>query len=196
MSNTTAAALDLDEVVNGRTRREWLAYADELDGAATRKSQASAESFARCDTDGFLSQWAHDTNSRVDRANARIARNFGFVETRVLFNLDGTVASTHEGEGQYGPYWVLNDEAAARFGKRFVSMSKAHKDATRRKNNRAKGFTVGVVRVKGHANTWAPKSARGLGGCLSVSVVDLPDLDALKAGDFEVVTTEYTREDY
>lgn len=149
-------------------------------------------SFERCDTDGFLSQWASGITGQLNSLKADLARNFGLIEIDALFNLDGTVASTHNADGQYGEYWVLNDDAAERFGKRFFSPSKANSAAKRSAADRKKGFTIGTVRVAGYAKTWAPAGARGLGGCTQVSVRTFPVVDELRVGNYEVLSTDDT----
>jgi hypothetical protein len=152
------------------------------------------ESWDRSDTDGFLSQWAGSMTAMKLRAQAKLEESGGLIEVRALFNLDGTVASTHYGYGDWGGYWVLNDEATARYGKRFVSPSKAQKAATRRRNMRAKGFTVGTVRVRGYVDIVG--SGTGLSGCVTARVATLPSIADLKAGDFEIVSTDSDRDDH
>lgn len=50
--------------------------------------QAERESFERCDTDGFMSQWAHNVMARVAQVKADIVENgnkdFSSVFTRVI----------------------------------------------------------------------------------------------------------------
>lgn len=55
-----------------KTEAEYLA--DERGDYAAKE-----ESFERCDTDGFLSQWAHDQLARKNRLLANLARNDGRV---------------------------------------------------------------------------------------------------------------------
>jgi hypothetical protein len=155
--------------------------------------RAAADSFDRCDTDGFLSQWASGMTARKQRAQADLLEAGGMIEMSALFNLDGTVASTHRAYGEYGAYWVLNDTASMRFGKRFFRPSKAQKAAIRRKNNAAKGFAEGIIRVAGYVDIVG--SGTGLAGCASAYVATLPSVDALKAGDYEIVSTDSDADD-
>ena len=89
---------------------------------ATRHFEAAAESFDRCDTDGFVSQFCHDINGRLNNAKARIQEQGGrasFVglyegERRVLAKCITT---------QYGESWLLDDsetDLIARRGKKFL----------------------------------------------------------------------------
>lgn len=161
---------------------------------ATTARRLSAESFERCDSDGFLSQWANDLGARELELKAKIAEAGGTVDTDALFLTDGRLASTHQAEGEWGWYWVLNDAAAAVYGKRFFTPSKALKGATRRANNAKKGFTVGTVRVAAHVTLAG--AGTGLAGAASVRPVARPDLKALKAGQFEVIGTDTDTTDY
>ena len=168
--------------VNGHTPAEWEEMAQQFEAESRASAERSRESFERCDTDGFLSQWASDVTAQLNRQRAAWARNFGMDTVAALFDLNGAVISTHQGDGQWGPYWVLTDEAAARFGRRFVNTSKARKDATRVANNAKKGFSVGRVQVRGTVQT------RGE-SVIGVRPVFCPDIDALRAGEFEITET-------
>lgn len=132
-----------------RTDAEWEALAVQFENQARDSYAAREESWERCDTDGYLSQWASGITADGYRCAAELARNHGLVETTALFFADGRIASTHHKWGQFGPFWVLNDEAAALHGKRFLSESKARKAATRAANLAKKGFSVGRIRVAG-----------------------------------------------
>lgn len=153
--------------------------------AAEAERQASWE---RSDTDGFASQAASGIMAAKYRAQAELAEAGGLMEYRVPFLVDGRIASTHLSYGQYGASWVLNDDAAAVVGKRFLSDSNAGKASTRYKNNLKKGVTFGTIRVKGYVTLSG--SGTGMSSMTSVRAVTLPDVDALKAGDYEVVATD------
>lgn len=67
---------------------------DEFRAMATERYQRSAESFERCDTDGFLSQWAADCQGSLYQTCARVADSLGtdgLIEFSrlVLTDLDG-----------------------------------------------------------------------------------------------------------
>jgi len=169
--------------IEGKTAAQHIAD-------ATVSARAQAESFERSDTDGFLSQWASGLSAQESSAKAELAAAGGTIETQALFLLDGTVASTHEIHGQYGYSWVLNDIAAEALGRRFLSTSGARKGQRRYDADRAKGVTLGTIRVPGYVTMSGADGARGLGGCLSVHVVTLPRVDALMAGEFTVLVTD------
>jgi hypothetical protein len=179
MSATTAT------LINGRTADEWEAVAVAAEQAAQRSSAASRESFERSDTDGFLSQWASDSMAREYHARAAWARDHGYATISVLLLADGTLASTMIRDGQYGSYWVLNDTAAAVIGKRFFNTSKARDYRKQHANNLRKGIKVAQARV--------PASAPKLRGsnALALSVYAEPEWDRVKAGEIEIVDTEW-----
>lgn len=167
--------------------REGMTAADhrEAAGASARARRTSQEN---SDTDGFVSQWASGLNAQEHEAWADLIDNGGKTRMRVLMNLDGTVASTHLHYGQYGAAWVLNDAAAARFGKRFLNESEAASAARRRAAMARKGFTFGTIEVDGYVTTSG--SGTGLSGATSVRVVTLASVEALKAGDYTVVAAD------
>lgn len=162
--------------------------ADEHRAEAARAAADEHESFERSDTDGFVSQWASNRMASFHRMSADLAERDGKAEHQALFNLDGTIASTHRAEGQYGSYWVLNDDAAERVGKRFITTSKANKGQRRYDANRAKGFTIGTVLVDSYTDMVG--NGRGLGAALTVRTVVKPSVEALRKGDFQILTTD------
>jgi hypothetical protein len=102
----------------------------------------SFESFERSDTDGFLSQWASDTVAREYDAWASLAENGYKAEFDALFDLDGNLLDAFETEGKFGMYWLIRKPGG---GVEFFTASSARKGATRLKNDRRKGYTVGTV---------------------------------------------------
>jgi len=161
----------------GQTAEQWREQ-------ASASKRREAESWDRSDTDGFMSQWASGLMAREYELCASLAEDGGMTTTRALFDAEtGEVASTHFAYGQWGGYWVLNDEATAKYGKRFLNESKAATGEKQRAAIVKKGFTVGRVRVKGYV------AMRG-GNVASVSPGIFPDTDALKAGEYEVVETD------
>jgi hypothetical protein len=112
------AAFRLDDtagVCEGKTAAEWHA-------AAGRHAEAQAESFERCDTDGFVSQWCHGLNRGVDRAKADIAAKGGQALFAVLMLLALNIEVFHNRQlrpllaQMLGPVnWVLL--AMCRFGR-------------------------------------------------------------------------------
>ena len=162
--------------------------ADEYRAEAKAKSAEAEASFERCDTDGFMSQWASQLGADLARRKATLAEQGNTFEFSALFDLEGNVASTHLSHGDYGFYYVLNDEAAEKFGRRFVSPSMAQDPKREHANNAKKGFAIGTIRVAAYADM---KGA----SITSVSAVILPDVLALKSGLYEIVSTDNFRDD-
>lgn len=121
-----------------RTGDQWRLIARESD-------IAKAESFERCDTDGFLSQWAHNQMQTRYMDMARIAENGGTMSRAALFDLDGNLVTMKTVSGRYGESWFIpQNEGKARF----FNESEAAKAETRRRNNAKKGYSIGEVLVR------------------------------------------------
>lgn len=137
--------------------------------AATLREQAAqhernaAESFDRCDTDGFVSQWASGINAQVARASAQIAEDGGVArfERTLLQTLEGEAVDFRVVETRYGtryrvdatdewlPYHPARESTLAKYGYREVDEE---------------------VIAPAKATTAAPRGARGLSGACSVYV--------------------------
>lgn len=105
------AAFRLDDtagICEGKTAAEWHAEAG-------RHAEAQAESFERCDTDGFVSQWCHGLNRGVDRAKADIAAKGGQAIFAVLVDAKtGAIVSDRRIDGQFGTSWLCEGPSAPR----------------------------------------------------------------------------------
>lgn len=85
--------------------------AEELRESAARHESDARESFERCDTDGFVSQWASGLNAQRDRCEADI-QEAGGVATfgrYALEDLDGNRVAAKLIRGKFGPCWALLD---------------------------------------------------------------------------------------
>lgn len=91
-----------DTPATAKTAEEWRAEAN----AHERQAE---ESFERCDTDGFLSQWASKMTAQLDRARADIAERGGTWIFPVLLTLDGERVPAKLINGRYGKCWALLD---------------------------------------------------------------------------------------
>lgn len=78
--------------------------------------QERADSFERCDTDGFLSQWASGLTAQHRSAEARLLEDGGVAEFITLFDLDGNWVPSRLVEGKYGTSWMVLDETGKRTG--------------------------------------------------------------------------------
>lgn len=148
------------------TPAEWEQIAAGLTADMRRAAQEKTDSFERCDTDGFLSQWASGVTSHADEMAAQLARDHGLGTFAVLLNLDGTIASVHRGTNQFGTFWVLNDAAAQRFGKRFVNEPDCKTNAREIASLERRGFRIGTMRARGRVKMGG--GGTGLAGALNV----------------------------
>lgn len=90
---------------------------------AAASRQRSRESFERCDTDGFLSQWASDITAQQLERQAFIAEAGGKALFTGLYQGDRRVAAkqhTMMYMGNTRTSWMLRNDEAEKFGRRFV----------------------------------------------------------------------------
>jgi hypothetical protein len=131
-----------------RTAAQWAVEADRFRQLAKESAQRAIDSFDRCDTDGFLSQWASGSMAQHYRTCAELCDTQGMAPKAALFDLDGNLVSTRMIDGQYGTAWLTTDAHVAAGGSRFVNPSRARKGATRHRNLKAKGYTRGTISVR------------------------------------------------
>jgi len=140
---------------------EQTAQAEALREKANASRRQSLDSFARCDTDGALSQWASDSMAQLYTAQAEILDNGGTSEFTALFDIDGNMLDAREVQTRYGWSWVINYPGGTTT---WFNESKAQNEERRTATNRRKGYYVGRI----SAPAWA--AHRGNNGCLSVHV--------------------------
>jgi hypothetical protein len=85
-----------------RSPAEWRAL-------ATQGRKRSAESFERCDTDGFRSQWANDVMARLYDFLAEVAEAGNVRTFRALADLDGNLLNAREVQTPYGYAWAITN---------------------------------------------------------------------------------------
>jgi hypothetical protein len=86
------------------------------------------ESYQRSDTDGFLSQWANGLEAQRLHAQADIDERSGVSDFPALFGADGERIDARLIHGQYGMVWILDNEVAERFGRRFIPYDGSHEE--------------------------------------------------------------------
>jgi len=143
-------------------------YASEADKHREKAKQADQEafdSFERCDTDGFLSQWASRITADKHRLAAQIAERGGTWQFPALFDLEGRPVNAKLIDGRYGRCWALMEgetngpftgEFVTAFPKRPSTMTK-------------KGFFEGEVVREAYADIRG--SGTGLSGNAWAQVV-------------------------
>lgn len=83
---------------------------EELRQEAVELRASARESFERCDTDGFLSQWADGINARLAEAKADIADAGGtaLFARWILLNAAGEELDARRVETRYGVKWRID----------------------------------------------------------------------------------------
>lgn len=159
----------------------------DLRAQAAESDRRAAESFDRCDTDGFVSQWANGITSRQLRLQADILEAGGVAEFPALFDLDGNLVAAKLVDGRYGQSWcLLATDDADSFAIGWFSPSHARKGERRLRTDRAKGFTEGTVKAPAKAGIAA--SGTGLAGAVTAHVT-VYRADGGFSRDAEIVAT-------
>lgn len=136
------------------------------ESAAADEAEAAA-SFERCDTDGFLSQWASGMTARLKRLEADIRERGGVAEFPALFR-DGALVPAVIIETKYGAKWGVFASAADANGRgRVVEWVPVGPKAYAKR-----GYTIGLVERPAKASVLG--SGRGLSGAASAYVGPVP----------------------
>lgn len=152
--------------------------ADDFREMARRCYKESSDSFDRCDTDGFLSQWASDSMARLYNFAADLVDNDGKAEFTELFDLEGNLLPDAKYvDGKWGAVWRIWDEETRTV--KWFNPSRAKKGATRQRNDAKKGYQQGRVR--------RPAVAALTGGYAAYPVA-IPDN---RTEEYEVVSTAW-----
>ena len=137
------------------------------DEAAAHRQEAH-DSFERCDTDGFVSQWASGINARLADAKAKIAEDGGTArfERTILTSTDGTpIEDARVVNTRYGTKWRIDrtDEWLPFMPARTSTLAK-----------RGYAEITEEADLEARAMTDAPPGARGLSGATSVFIRVFP----------------------
>jgi hypothetical protein len=156
----------------------------ELRAEASVLDNRAAESFERCDTDGFLSQWADGLTARLRRAQADLAEAGGTHVFPALFDTEGNLVAAKPVDGQWSSGWgiLAADDPWSRFVGYF-NPSRARDPKRRQAADAAKGYQVGKVRAP--AKAVMDGQGHGLSGTAWVAV---KRTDGGFSRDVEIVT--------
>lgn len=113
---------------------------DQLREQARQKDRDAIESFERCDTDGFISQWSSGLTAERLRREAQLLEDGGLAEFPALFDLDGNYVPAKLIDGRYGECWALLNTDGTFTGE-FITAFPA-----RRATIVKKGYLEGVVK--------------------------------------------------
>ena len=111
----------------------------QLQASAAAHEKEAFDSFERCDTDGFMSQWASGLSAQHDRLEAQLVLNGGVAKFPALFDLQGNWVPARLIYAKYGPCWMVLDNEG-KFDGHFVSAY-----PKQRKTIANKGFLEGTV---------------------------------------------------
>ena len=138
---------------------------DKLRASAAQHERNAHESFERCDTDGFVSQWASGLNAQKDRLAASIADAGGVAEFPALFDLDGNLVAAKLIDGRYGLVWgiLASDDPHSDITK-WVTAFPARESTMRNKGYR-EGFVMAPAAAK------LAGGGKGLAGAANVRAI-------------------------
>ena len=91
--------------------------ADQHKAKAQKYHDRAEESFQRCDTDGFLTQWALEHNAELERLIAGLAENAFRTIFPGLYEGDRRVKAK-EIQTKFGTCWLLHEDEKALIAKR------------------------------------------------------------------------------
>jgi len=131
--------------------------AEQLRKEVAEHYQKAEESFDRCDTDGFLSQWAHGITAQKKQLQAEIEEAGGKAEFAALFEGERRVDARLI-HGRYGLVWILSDEEEDRFGRKFIPFDDSHRDPTEYTWVRSRSHVQLGLRLHQEME-WAPAKA-------------------------------------
>jgi hypothetical protein len=122
-----------------------MTTAQALRTEAAGHEQEAQDSFDRCDTDGFLSQWASGLTAQLKRRQAEILEAGGVAEFPALFTLDGERVNARLIDTRYGRAWAMMDDGGAFTGE-FVSAF-PKRESTMTKKGYREGTEVAPARA-------------------------------------------------
>ncbi len=143
---------------------------EQLRNEAAELEQQKEESFQRCDTDGFLSQWAGGITAELKRTQAEVIENGGVWEFPALFDLEGNRVRAKLTQVKVGncnwlrrTVWAFCDENGRFTGKFIGAFPKRESTMERKGYREGKETSPAVAKILGRGY--------GLSGTAWVAVV-------------------------
>lgn len=145
---------------------------DRLMKEAASREQAKEESFERCDTDGFLSQWAQGIAAQKLRTQAKLLEHDGRWHFFGLYDGDRRVKAkrvTVPGFNSHGlvTRWILHPSEVVKYGRKFIPCGPSSRIQKMLGLSERQEMANAYVDIVGHG--------RGLSGCASARVCILRD---------------------
>ncbi len=181
----------METTTTTQTINDLAAQADTLRAEATQHDRDAFDSFERCDTDGFLSQWASRLTADKKRLEADLIEAGGVMTILGPVTADGEPVRFKTVDTRYGRKWLVlddNDDAVAWLDPYAVNLS----------TYRKKGYNLGRYEVKAiakiagsHATNctaiitpWFTTTDINSDQDPLARLVDVAPADMKKAGDF------------
>lgn len=136
--------------------------ADELRAEAQECREEARDSFERCDTDGFLSQWASRMTAQLKDAQADVAERGGLAYFRGLYHGERRVAAREHWNKWGKRQWLLRNDEAKAFGRRFIPGGDSSRIQRQLGLLERRELAPGVAELQGQGT--------GLSGCANVHV--------------------------
>ena len=102
---------------NEMTEMDWLAKAEQYKNNSEANRQESLDSFDRCDTDGFLSQWALQRMAFLENHKKELCEKFGLHTFLGLYKGNRRIKAKQI-LGEYGYSWLLHETEREEFAGR------------------------------------------------------------------------------
>lgn len=166
--------------------------ADTLRAEAAENRRRAEESFDRCDTDGFLSQWANDMTAREKEQQAAIEDNGGVWPFLCLVDAEtGDLVPAREIETRYGwkfAVFATIEDANAYNGEivEWVSYGKVRRGTVPYR------FAYQIRPAKATLSG----SGTGLAGAASVRVITVPNDEVRLPADAPLVAAVFDEDGY
>lgn len=171
-------AMETTTTTNHEGETTMQTKGDQLRAQARQKERDAIESFERCDTDGFLSQWASGLSAERLFKEAQIADDGGLAKFPALFDTKGNLVNARLIDGRYGECWMLLDEENKATGEFITAHPK------RRATIFAKGYLEGIVKRPARVVITSGKGGMATAWATTVPVGDVTDEEVV------VVTTD------
>lgn len=146
-----------------------------LRAMAAASRQRSSDSFDRCDTDGFLSQWANDITAQQLTRQAEIAEAGGKAQFEGLYDGDRRVPAKVIWVPKYNapwatePKWKLRDQAdCIKFDREYIPYSRSYKSGSR--IQKQLGLTQRMEMASASTRLGSHGKSTGLAGCANAFV--------------------------
>lgn len=177
------AALDL-EAAQTEAAKENAARAAAFEEASREHLRKEQESFDRCDTDGFLSQFCHTLSAQQERMKAELAKANGKSVFPVLVDaVTGELRSIelHILPNTFAGYGVVYKWHVKQQGQfpRWVTDFKREKNFA--KHGLRKAYMVAPAKVSHRSDFNHLPEPRGTGGLMNVHYGIYIDVDAIRA---------------